>query len=252
MSETENDQLENMNGGELVYRASEPAALEFREEEGSAPVLEGRMMPYNEWTEVKSRVEGHFLERFAPRSLAKTMSERVDRIRVLFEHGLDVLGGQTIAAIDEMRDEEDGAHYRASLLEGVPELLIAGLRRGLYGTSVRYGPVKWDRVRFPKRSDYNPEGIEERTVREAFVKEFSVTTFPQYAGATARIRSLTDDIAAHKLLGDSRFLDFLESARTEPQHSEREEPLEAPEPSRSTQPVHDYLQPEEDDQSWRL
>lgn len=252
MSEVEPEVHEEVSGGELVYRATEPAAMHFVEAEDVAPVLEGRMMPYGEWTEIKSRVEGHFLERFAPGALAKTMAERSDRIRVLFEHGLDVLGGQTIAAIEEMREEPDGAYYRASLLDGLPNLLLAGLRRGLYGSSVRYGPVKLDRVRSPKRSEHNPEGLEERTVREGFVKEFSVTTFPQYAGATASIRSLTDDIAAHKLLGDSRFLDFLET-QAEPQHSDREEPEDqAPEQSRSTQPVHDYLRPKEDDHSWRL
>jgi hypothetical protein len=253
MSEPEHEpEVENVNGGELVYRATEPAAMQLVEADDVAPMLEGRMMPYDEWTEIKSRVEGHFLERFSPGALAKTMAERSDRIRVLFEHGLDVLGGQTIAAIEEMRDEPDGAYYRASLLDGLPNLLISGLRRGLYGSSVRYGPVKWDRVKFPKRSEHNPDGLEERTVREGFVKEFSVTTFPQYAGATAHIRSLTDDIAAHKLLGDSRFLDFLET-QAEPQHSDREEPEDqAPEQSRSTQPARDYLRQEEDDQSWRL
>jgi hypothetical protein len=254
MNETEHEpQVENVNGGELVYRATEPEAMHLVEAEDSAPVLEGRMMPYDEWTEIKSRVEGHFLERFAPGALAKTMAERSDRIRVLFEHGLDVLGGQTIAAIEEMREEPDGAYYRASLLDGLPNLLLAGLRRGLYGSSVRYGPVKLDRVRSPRRSEHNPEGLEERTVREGFVKEFSVTTFPQYAGATASIRSLTDDIAAHRLLGDPRYLDLLGNKPTEPQHSEREEPEDqAPEQSRSTQPVHDYLDTEEGEPSWRL
>lgn len=257
MSETEHEpEVENVNGGELVYRATEPAEMHFNEEGDGPPQLAGRMMPYGEWAEVKSRVEGHFLERFAPGALAKTMAERSDRIRVLFEHGLDVLGGQTIAAIEEMRDEPDGAYYRANLLDGLPALLISGLRRGLYGSSVRYGPVKWDRVRFPKRSEHNPEGLEERTVREGWVKEFSVTTFPVYAGATAHLRSITDDITAHQLLGAQRnLLDILgrEIHPAEPPHSEREEPEhQAPVESRRTQPVHDYLRPQEDDQSWRL
>jgi HK97 family phage prohead protease len=145
------------------------------------------MMPYGEWTEVNSLKEGHFLERFAPGALAgNAIPAMAKRIRVLFEHGLDtVLGRQAIAAIEEMRDEPDGAYYRARLLDGLPELLVAGLRRGPYGSSVRFEPLKQDRVRYPKRSEYNPEGLPEHTVREARIREFSVVTFPQYAGATA-------------------------------------------------------------------
>ena len=256
MSETESEQLETLSGGELVYRATEPAAMSFREEEG-ATVIEGRMMPYGEWTEVRSRIEGHFLERFAAGSLAKTMVERATKIRAMWEHGLDnVLGRQTIADIDELRDEPDGAYYRATLLDGIPKLLVSGLRRGLYGSSVRFEPIKWDRARFPKRSEQNPLRLPEHTIREALVKEFSITPFPVYAGATARVRSLTDEIAAKQLLGDPvRLLEFLNGTgeRHEPPHSEREEPhQQAPAESRRTQPAHDYLRPEEDDRSWML
>jgi hypothetical protein len=58
----------------------------------------------------------------------------------------------------------------------------------LYGSSVRFEPLKQDRVRFPKRSEHNPEGIPEHTIREARIREFSVVSFPQYAGATAQVR----------------------------------------------------------------
>ena len=253
MSETE---VENVSGGEFAYRAIEPEAMHFRQEGDGAPVLEGRMMPYDEWTEINSSVEGHFMERFAPGSLAKTMNEQVSRIRVLLEHGMDRLGRQAIAAIENFRDEPDGAYYRAGLLDGLPPLLVAGLKRGLYGSSVRFKPIKWDRVRSPGVSEHNPDGIEERTVREGFVKELSVVTFPAYSGATAMVRSLTDEIAAKQLLGDpERLLEFLRTSNTpaEPQHSVREEPEDqAPAPSRSTQPVHDYLNPEKGDPSWRL
>jgi len=183
------------------------------------------------------------------------MNEKASRVRMMWEHGLDtVVGRQAIAEIEELRDESDGAHYRAVLLDGLPELLVSGLRRGLYGSSIRFGPIKWDRVRYPKRSDYNPGRIPEHTIREAFVKEISITPFPQYSGTTAHVRSSTDEIAARQLLGDpARLIEIARATHlTEPQHSEREEPLEAPGPSRSTQPTHDYLQPEKGDPSWRL
>lgn len=259
MSETE---VEVMQDADLVYRATAPDALHLREEGEAGPILEGRMMPYGEWAEVRSRVEGHFLERFMPGSLAKTLRERASEIKILFNHGQDFLGKQTIAAFDAFRDEPDGVDYEASLLRGVPDLLVEGLRHGLYGSSVRFRPMpgKWQRVRSPGRSEHNPDGIPEHTIREAYIHEFSVVTFPAYLGATASVRSLTDEIAARQLLREDpvHLLEALANGaraehEAEPQHSEPEEtPEETPEQSRSTRPVRDYLQPEEGDPSWRL
>lgn len=261
---SENEQVETLDGGELVYRASQPEAMLFREEGDGGLMLSGRMMPYGEWAEVRSSVEGHFMERFELGSLAKTLKERATRIRALFEHGMDFLGRQPIATIDAFRDEDDGAYYDASLLRGLPDLLVEGLRRGVYGSSIRFRPIKWDRVRSPAQSEHNPDGIPEHTIREAFVQEFSVVTFPQYEGATASVRSLTDEVAARQLLRDPERLIEIIRSTSEPQHSGREEPVaEAeladpaepsevtdPERSRSTQPVRDYLKPRGGDKKW--
>jgi hypothetical protein len=73
-----------------------------------------------------------------------------------------------------MRDMPDGVYYRASLLDGLPPLLVSGLRRGLYGSSIRFGPIRSDRVRSPMRSAHNPDRLPEVTIREALIKEFSV------------------------------------------------------------------------------
>lgn len=253
------DARETLNGGELVYRVNEdPGHVKLRAaDDGDGHILEGRMMPYDEWTEVRSSIEGHFLERFTPGALAKTMAERANRIRVMFEHGLDFLGRQSIAAGIAFEDRADGAYYDASLFRSVPDLILEGLRHGVYGSSIRFRPVKWDRVRSPKPSEHNPDGIPEHTIREAYVQEFSVVSFPQYEGATAAVRSLTDEIAARQLLTNpDRLIEIIATNRTnttEPPHSEREEPAEqAPAASRRTQPVHDYLRAQEDDSSWRL
>jgi HK97 family phage prohead protease len=151
------------------------------------PVV-GRMVPFNEWTEVRSAKEGNFFERFAPGSLSKSITERGARIRALFQHGTDaLLGRQPIAAIEEMWEREEGAHYRSRLLSGVPELVVSGLRAGLYGSSVSFRARRFERVSHPRRSMHNPDGLEERTITEADVYEFSFVTFPQYEGATARV-----------------------------------------------------------------
>ncbi len=174
--------------GGYVQRSVE-SAVHLRVEGSGSPLLEGRMVPYGEWTEINSRAEGHFLERFAPGSLAKTLKEHASRIRVLFEHGQDAtIGLQPIAKVEELRERADGAHYTARLLDGVPQLVLAGLRAGLYGSSVRFFNVKTDRERYPRRSAHNPEGLEERTVREARIREFSVVTFPAYVNTAAQVR----------------------------------------------------------------
>ncbi len=131
------------------------------------PVV-GRMLPFNEWTEVRSAKEGNFFEQFAPGSLSKSIRERG-------------------ATIEEMWEREDGAHYRSRLLEGVPELVVSGLRAGLYGSSVSFRARRFERVSHPRRRADNPGGLEERTITEADVYEFSFVTFPQYVGATARV-----------------------------------------------------------------
>lgn len=255
MSDNETER-EPLGRGESVYRAAEPAAMSFREDAGDHPVLEGRMMPYDEWTEVNSSVEGHFMERFVPGALAKTISERAARIRALFEHGRGFLHSQPIAEIEEMRDEPDGAYYRAGLLEGLPPLLVAGLRRGLYGSSIRFRALQGDKVRRPKASDHNPERLPEHTIREAQIMEFSVVTFPQYAGATASVRSITDELAAALLLEDpAKLLRMLEARQAEPQHAQETQPDEkstVSERRRSTQPPRDYLRPEEGKPKWLL
>lgn len=246
--------VEEDGGGELVYRATGQEHTSIRAAEDGGIILEGRMMPYDEWTEVNSSIEGHFMERFAPGSLAKTMTERGARIRVLFEHGLDFLGRQSIAAGLVFEDRDDGAYYDSTLFRSVPDLIVEGLRHGVYGSSIRFRPVKMTRDRSPEPSDHNPDGLPEHTIREAHVTEFSVVSFPQYEGATAAVRSLTDEIAARQLLSNpDRLLEIIASRKTEPQHSGHEETgqVSAVEPLHSAA-THDYLNPKEGAPSWQL
>jgi HK97 family phage prohead protease len=150
-------------------------------------VLFGRMMPFGELTEIKSATEGHFLEAFAPGALAKTLRERGARVRLLLEHGHGLLGNQPLAALESMHERTDGAIYRSRLFPSVPKLLLDGLRAGVYGSSIRFRPLSFVRDTRPRPSSTNPDGLEERTVREAELIELSVVTFPAYQGATAQL-----------------------------------------------------------------
>jgi HK97 family phage prohead protease len=158
------------------------------------PVLFGHFARYNEWTEIRSSYEGHFMERFAPGAFKKTLAEQRDRLRVLFQHGNDPdIGDKPIAELRDVGEDEEGAYYEARLFDGLPALVMSGLRAGQYGASHRFSVLREREEKRPERSEHNPDGLPERTVTEARLFEFGPVTFPAYAGATAGVRSMTDD-----------------------------------------------------------
>lgn len=268
MSDNDTAQAEDVERPEVmpVYRQSQPVI--FRDE-GGEPTVEARIVPYGEWSEVDSLIEGHFLERFDMGSFRKTLAERAAEIKVYFEHGRDkVFGTQVVGILRDAWEQDDGLYFRAGLLQGLPELFMDGLRRSLYGASVGAKVVQMKRDRAPEASDHNPNRLEERTYKEMRAFDFSLTPRPHYASATVALRSITDDLMVAKLLEDPAKLLAAITRRTElehdttnpptepeaePPHSEPTQP-EAPavEGSRSTQPSRDYLQPKEDEPSWRL
>ena len=63
--------------------------------------------------------------------------------------------------------------------------LLPGLELGLYGSSFRFVVRSEDFDRTARRSDYNPDGLPERTILDAQVMEFRPVTYPQYGDATA-------------------------------------------------------------------
>jgi HK97 family phage prohead protease len=158
------------------------------------PTLFGHFARFNEWTEIDSMWEGRFMERFAPGSFKKTLREQGDRIRVLLEHGHDPqLGNKPIASPDVMREDDEGVYYEASLFDGLPPLVMDGLRAGQYGASHRFRVMREEIVDDPGASEFNPNGLPERTIKEAQLREFGPVTWGAYDNATAGVRSLTDD-----------------------------------------------------------
>jgi HK97 family phage prohead protease len=195
----------------LVRAVFGPEAAELRaavDDQGDGRTLHGYFAVFNQWTEIKSHYEGHFLERIAPGAFAATLADRADKIKVLYDHGQDpTLGNKPLGPITALEEDRVGARYEVQLLD-VPynnEFIIPASRAGLLGASFRFGVTDevWNDT--PKRSAHNPDGISERTITGAHVLEFGPVTFPAYEGASASVRCGTDRFFDH-LASDPRFV----------------------------------------------
>jgi HK97 family phage major capsid protein/HK97 family phage prohead protease len=174
---------------------------EFRastDAEGGAPRLVGHFARYNEWAEIHSDYEGHFLERIAPGAFARTIQEDRAGMRVLFQHGRDPqIGDKPLGPIEELEEDEEGVRYVVRLLDtSYNRDLEPALREGLYGASFRFSVREDKWVKAPARSKDNPDGLPERTIFDLRAREFGPVTWGAYANATAGIRSLTDSFRA--------------------------------------------------------
>lgn len=211
-------------------------APELRAAEQGMPTMVGHFVPFNQWTAIHSSWEGDFMERFAPGSLSKTFQENRVNMRSLFQHGQDPsIGEKVLGPITELREDDYGAYYEVPLLDtSYNRDLLPGLEQNLYGTSFRFGVMKEQMNRKAKPSEFNPDGLPERTVLEARISEFGPVTFPAYAGGSAGIRSGTDDYILRRLGSDpDRLRDLLQQhvalpvAGAESSHSEAKEAASA-------------------------
>lgn len=152
--------------------------------------LTGTAAVFSEWQEVHD-LEGHYLERIAPSAFAKTISENGGRIPLLLDHGRHPqLGTLVLGELQSLNTDASGLHYVARLHDGLPELLVSGLRSGGYGSSFRARPVKSSYDPRPERSDFNPDRLPQVTRTELMLLDLGPTSIPAYAGTEARLRSL--------------------------------------------------------------
>jgi HK97 family phage prohead protease len=216
-----------------LIRAMRPG-IELRSTgDGAMPTMTGHFAVFDQWTEIDSMWEGTFMERVAPGSFAKTFQENRAGMRVTLNHGSDPQAGdKPLGPITELKEDETGAYYEVSLLDtSYNRDILPGLEAGLYGASFRFQVMKEEFEDKPKASKYNPSGIPERTIKEARVMEFGPVTFPAYEGATASVRSLTDDFIVRQLVGDpdrlrellTHYVTALPVVGAEATHSEKKE-----------------------------
>ncbi len=199
---------------ENLVRAVMPGA-EFRASEGNGiGLLSGEFAVFDQWTEINSAWEGNFLERISPTAFNKTFDENRAGMKVLYDHGHDPqIGNKPLGPIQELRATDTGAYYEVPLFDtSYNRDLVPGLKAGVYGASFRFKVMREEFVKAPERGDHNPNGLPERTITEARVMEFGPVTFPAYEGATAGVRSLTDEFIVHQIFGNpERLRSLLES-----------------------------------------
>ena len=182
-------------------------ALDLRNTNGDdthGSTMFGHFSRFDTWYEIDSWVEGHFMERVAPGAFRKTIRENRDSVVVSFDHGYDIqLGDKPLGPIEELREDDEGAYYEVPLLDTdynrdfiLPALqgrTIDGRTFGsTLGASFRFRVTRDEYQMEPKKSDHNPDGIPERTIREVRLFEFGPVVYPANPEATAAVRGLTD------------------------------------------------------------
>lgn len=179
-----------------IVRAVPPATqLRAADDSEDLGILCGHFSKFNVWYEINSWWEGTFLEQIAPGAFTKTINERRDQIRCLFDHGYDPqIGNKVLGPFDDLREDNEGAYYEVPLFDtSYNRDLLPGLQAGVYGASFRFRVIKDQWNDEPGKSDSNPDGIPERTILEVRLFEAGPVTFGASPSATAGMRSLTDE-----------------------------------------------------------
>ena len=190
--------METLKDLDLV-RAISPRPELIRSESDDTremPTMVVEFSKFNTWYEINSYFEGNFLERTVAGAFKKTIRENRDNIKVLYDHGHDYhIGNKVLGPIKTLREDPvTGPVAEVQLLDtSYNRDLLPGLEAGVYGSSFRFRVVKEEWNEDPGRSDHNPDGIPERTIKEVRLYEFGPVTFPANPDSTAGVRGLTDD-----------------------------------------------------------
>jgi HK97 family phage prohead protease len=197
--------IRNTPTDNLVRAASTDGATTVSDD---GRTLYGHFSMFNNFYEINSAYEGRFLERIAPGAFADTLTKNGDRIKVLYDHGMDPqLGNKPLGMIRSMGEDKKGAYYEVELIDTDynRNFIVPAAAAGLLGSSFRFRVVDetWNDPRRATAS--NPERLPERTITKLEVFEFGPVTFPANPAATAAVRSATDNWH-DRLLHDPHFV----------------------------------------------
>lgn len=160
-------------------------------------IMEVRYSVPNTWYRISSWWEGDFIERTAPGAFKRTIgahnaasSRDAHNMKTLFNHGMDFnIGDKLLGEIQRAAEESDGPVHEVRLFDtSYNRDLLPGLRAGVYGSSFMFRVVKDEWNNEPGKSDYNPDGVPERTLKEVRVFEAGPVTFPANPAATSGMR----------------------------------------------------------------
>lgn len=177
--------------GTVRAATEEPPAAEPPDTATEGDVLYGHFSVFNRWYEIDSYWEGNFMERVAPGTFTQTFDE--DQQRCWFEHGHSmILDRLSLGTIDDLREDDVGAYYEVGLFNGLPPVLLEGLRAGQYGASFRMRILEETINSDPGVSKDNPKGLPEVTIERVQCPEFGPVSLGASPDATANLRSGTD------------------------------------------------------------
>lgn len=136
-------------------------------------------VPYEVW-----RADG---SKFVETMQYGVFSESLKTTRPIsqYQHGRDSLvGSAPILALEVVREQPSGLYFRGKLLDGVPPLIVSGLRAGeINSASVRFSPTvqEWstDRSRV--------------TVKKGTLAEVGVVIHPANPAALVKLRQARQD-----------------------------------------------------------
>lgn len=160
-------------------------SLRLSENDGNT--LHGYAAVFNKWTTINSW-EGEFKERIAPGAFKKTLAERADKVKVLFNHGMDPsIGNKPLGKPSVMEEDGRGLKVEVPLDDTSYNADIKALLRSgaLDGMSFRMTVVQdeWDKL------DGKKGQLPERTIKEVRLFEFGPVTFPAYEATKAGVRA---------------------------------------------------------------
>lgn len=175
-----------------------PDTMRVRAAGTNGNTMVGLASPFNVWTRIRSW-EGDFWERVAPGAFKKTLAERADRVKVLYDHGFsEVLAGLTLGTPLTVEETPDGLWTETELSRSrlVQEEIKPRLEEGsLDGMSIQFSVVR-DQWHNPNEDDDDPgvgelpdDGVPRRTIQEMKLYEYGPVTFPAFEATTVGIRS---------------------------------------------------------------
>lgn len=163
--------------------------------------LVGYPIVFNAWTRIDNFLEGLFLERVMPEAVTDSLAKRGDRMKVLFNHGMDPTNGALpLGRPAVQRIEKRGFYAEVPLSDTDFNRDLAELIRdgAITGQSFRADiPTESDEEwHYPSRSNArNPEMLPERSIHRLALNEYGPVTFEAYETTTVGLRSAVEYVA---------------------------------------------------------